>query len=171
LTCFIRLVASMLECFSIQSVYFWLNLLILSLIYSTLRSYIEYHWWYIKKYNDSEIFVIFLCLSWRLCPTVGRHKPRLVQVLSSRTAIYFRSTVWICCQYILRSWISSCLHLVDMCLLQFSLRSKYSPNYFASLAFSSHLKLLVSVSMRVNVICTDFSPLNLIPNLFSHLWI
>jgi len=80
------------------------------------------------------------------------------------------------CRCILLSWIPSCFRLVNMCFLQFNLRSKCGPKYLASLAWGIFKLFKVTsghVSLRVvNVTCTDFASLTLILHFFHffHFW-
>jgi len=49
-----------------------------SVIYLTISENLEEHMPSGVSGTRFEIFLVFLCSSWRLCPTVGRRKPRWV---------------------------------------------------------------------------------------------
>jgi len=126
LTSFMRLVASILECSSILSAYLWyLSLLISFLTCGTLRSWCGVS---LVMYQDA-LTMILKYLFWNLCnistfelETVPQSwMPIWVQGLPCTTATYSRSIVAICC------WAASTFCLLNMCFLQFSLRSKCSP--------------------------------------------
>jgi len=77
-------------------------------------------------------------------------------------------------QYIFPSCNPSCLRLVNMCFLQFSLRSRYIAKYLASSARGILRPFSVTdgyVSLRVvNVTCINFVPFALILHFLNHVW-
>jgi len=155
-----RLIASMLGCFSILSAYLWLRLLISFLTYDTLRS------WYrvsLVTYQGALTMILryLKYLFWNLCSIsmfVGGRVSQLYAINSNRfedCTTYFRLTIVICC----RAASTFCpvefqVVLVYTCFLQFSLRSRCSPKYLASSQFKvtdGHVSLRM-----VNITCTDF---------------
>jgi len=77
-------------------------------------------------------------------------------------------------QYILLNWIRSCFRLVNMCFLQFNLRSRCGPKYLASSAWRIFKPLKViggHIFLQVNVICIDFIPCQFnILRVFSYMY-
>jgi len=106
---------------------------------------VECHWWCTKVRWRwfwgicFEIFELFLCLNWRLCPKVDTPSPYWFKDCLVQQQFTFDSCDLLpgshLVQYILLSWIPSCFRLVNMCFLQFSLRSRCSPKYLASSAW------------------------------------
>jgi len=133
---FMRLVASTLGCSSILSAYLWLNLLISSLTYGTFRSWCRVS---LVTYQGT---LILRYLFWNLCSISMFELEALLHSWAPQVQMGLRIVLYkinlfsvdncdllASSQYILPNWIPSCFHLVNMCFLQFSLRSRYSPKY------------------------------------------
>jgi len=106
-------------------------------------------------------------LSWRPCPTVGRRRAQIGLRIALHSNL-FSVRVAICCRAASTFCpIPSCFRLVNKCFLQFSLRSRCSLKYSASLWFegfssrsrSQRLKLHRSLVRKCESIFSRKDPL------------
>jgi len=130
----------------------------------------ERHWWRSKMRWQwfwgicFEIFVIFLYPNWRPCPQLNAISPDgFKDCLVQQQFIFDPQLRFAADEPVhLAQLNSKCFRLVNMCFLQFSLRSRCNPKYLASWGRKS-LKPIQGywwTHFSADVTCADFATLN-----------